>query len=143
MQRAQVDQLNQLEDFLRQPDAVMEPNILSVLRRYISDNGKPAEVVEMLSDSYAGELAESPSSTGTTCLHCLAQQMLLLTADKSHASAGYAQMASLVVEWTKGLQDEELAEESASIAAFDEAYYLRVDTYTSLRQIRCLSGSFS
>ncbi|EIE24527.1 hypothetical protein COCSUDRAFT_40900 [Coccomyxa subellipsoidea C-169] len=34
-------------------------------------------------------------------------------------------MASLVVEWTKGLQDEELAEESASIAAFDEAYYLR------------------
>jgi hypothetical protein len=56
MQGAQVEELNQLEEFLRQPDAVMEPNILSVLRRYISDNGKPAEVVEMLSDSYAGPI---------------------------------------------------------------------------------------
>ncbi|BDA42837.1 Negative elongation factor D [Coccomyxa sp. Obi] len=92
MQGDQVEELNQLEEFLRQPDAVMEPNILSVLRRYISDKGRPADAVEMLCDSYAG----------------------------------YAQMASLVVEWTKELQDEgNLGDGSASVAAFDEAYYLR------------------
>lgn len=52
-----MEELNQLEDFLRQPDAVMEPNILSVLRRYISDKGRPADAVEMLCDSYAGSLS--------------------------------------------------------------------------------------
>lgn len=47
-------ELNQLEQFLRQPDAIMEPNILDVLRRYVSDGGNPATVVEMLSDNYVG-----------------------------------------------------------------------------------------
>lgn len=50
----QVAELNQLEQFLRQPDAIMEPNILDVLRRYVSDGGNPATVVEMLSDNYVG-----------------------------------------------------------------------------------------
>lgn len=36
-------------------------------------------------------------------------------------------MASLVVDWTKNLQDiDESAGESATIAAFDEAFFLRV-----------------
>lgn len=38
-------------------------------------------------------------------------------------------MASLVVDWTKELQDEgNLGDGSASVAAFDEAYYLRVSS---------------
>ncbi|KAK9909351.1 hypothetical protein WJX75_000889 [Coccomyxa subellipsoidea] len=44
----------------------------------------------------------------------------------SDSYAGYAQMASLVVDWTRNLQDiDESAGESATIAAFDEAFFLR------------------
>lgn len=49
-------ELNQLEQFLRQPDAVMEPNIMDKLRQYVSDGGNPRDVVEMLSDNYIGAL---------------------------------------------------------------------------------------
>jgi TH1 protein len=48
-------ELNQLEAFLRQPDAIMEPRILDVLRRYVSDGGTPMTVVEFLSENYVGE----------------------------------------------------------------------------------------
>lgn len=58
MAAEKIQELNELEQFLRQEDAVMEPNILSVLRRYISDEGNPATVVEMLSDNYAGALKD-------------------------------------------------------------------------------------
>jgi hypothetical protein len=47
-------ELNQLETLMRLPDAIMEPGILAVLRRYVSDGGNPATVVEMLSDNYHG-----------------------------------------------------------------------------------------
>ena len=61
-------ELNQLEQFLRQPDAIMEPNILDVLRRYVSDGGNPATVVEMLSDNYVGEQSLGPAQTsGLRC----------------------------------------------------------------------------
>ena len=32
----------------------MELNILDILRRYVSDGGNPATVVEMLSENYKG-----------------------------------------------------------------------------------------
>lgn len=48
-------ELNQLEQFLRQPDAVMEPAILEKLRSYVGGGGNPRDVVEMLSDNYVGE----------------------------------------------------------------------------------------
>ncbi|KAK9816978.1 hypothetical protein WJX72_007733 [[Myrmecia] bisecta] len=47
-------ELSQLEVFLQQPDAIMELNILDILRRYVSDGGNPATVVEMLSENYKG-----------------------------------------------------------------------------------------
>lgn len=131
MQGDQVEELNQLEIFLRQPDAVMEPNILSVLRRYISDKGRPADAVEMLCDSYAGLLSmyrflEANTITVSQGEHV--QSTYTLT--NLHIAAGYAQMASLVVDWTKELQDEgNLGDGSASVAAFDEAYYLRVSRF--------------
>ena len=50
----QVTELNQLEQFLRQPDAVMEPNIMEKLRQYVAKGGSPRDVVEMLTDSYLG-----------------------------------------------------------------------------------------
>jgi hypothetical protein len=49
-------ELNQLETLMSLPDAIMEPGILAVLRRYVSDGGNPATVVEMLSDNYHGVL---------------------------------------------------------------------------------------
>lgn len=43
-----------LEAALRQPDAVLEPGVLGVLRRYVSEGGRPATVVELLSENYVG-----------------------------------------------------------------------------------------
>ena len=54
MEGKQVEELNQLEQVLGAPDAIMEPSILNVLRRYMSDGGNPATAVEMLSDNYTG-----------------------------------------------------------------------------------------
>lgn len=48
-------ELNQLEQLLRQPDAVMEPGILENLRQYVAKGGSPRDVVEMLADNYVGE----------------------------------------------------------------------------------------
>ena len=56
MEGKKAEELNALEAFLREDDAVMELNILTVLKRYISDRGNPATVVELLSDNYQGEL---------------------------------------------------------------------------------------
>jgi len=50
-----VAELNQLEQLLRQPDAVMEPGILEKLRQYVAKGGSPRDVVEMLADNYVGE----------------------------------------------------------------------------------------
>lgn len=47
-------ELNQLEQVMRQPDAVMEPGILVKLRQYVAKGGSPRDVVEMLTDSYVG-----------------------------------------------------------------------------------------
>ena len=55
MEGKKAEELNALEAFLREDDAVMELNILTVLKRYISDRGNPATVVELLSDNYQGE----------------------------------------------------------------------------------------
>ena len=54
MQGQQVAELNQLEQVLGAADAIMEPNILDTLKRYMKDGGNPATAVEMLSDGYAG-----------------------------------------------------------------------------------------
>lgn len=43
-----------LEHLMRQPDAIMEPNVTDVMRRYITAGGQPATAVELLSDSYEG-----------------------------------------------------------------------------------------
>lgn len=55
-------ELTQLEQVMRQPDAVMEPAILEKLRQYVAKGGSPRDVVEMLTDSYVGE-APCPKST--------------------------------------------------------------------------------
>ena len=51
----QVSKLNELEALLRQPDAVMEPDILLRLREYVVAQGNPKQAVEHLTDSYVGE----------------------------------------------------------------------------------------
>jgi len=43
-----------LEEVMRQPDAILEPQILDTLRRYVMRGGKPQTVVELLSDNYVG-----------------------------------------------------------------------------------------
>ena len=53
----EVAELNQLEQFLRQPDAVMEPSIVEKLRQYVAKKGNPKDAVEMLTDNYIGSFA--------------------------------------------------------------------------------------
>ncbi len=57
LQAEKDEKLNSSEVLLRAPDAVLEPNILAVLRRYVSqDGGKPVTAIEELSDNFVGEL---------------------------------------------------------------------------------------
>ena len=63
--------LNALEVKLQQQDAVMEPDVLSLLRKYVSSGtgGNPGTAVEMLSENYVGEAAGTQR-----CCHLLAEQ---------------------------------------------------------------------
>lgn len=47
-------ELLRLEQIMRQPDSIVEPNILQVVREYIAKGGKPQTVLELLSDNYVG-----------------------------------------------------------------------------------------
>ena len=67
MEGKKAEELNALEAFLREDDAVMELNILTVLKRYISDRGNPATVVELLSDNYQGD-AHACEGQGALCI---------------------------------------------------------------------------
>jgi len=49
-----MEELTQLEEVMRQKDAVMEPGILVKLRQYVAKGGSPRNVVEMLTDNYVG-----------------------------------------------------------------------------------------
>lgn len=71
-------ELNQLEQVLAAPDAIMEPNILEILKRYMKDGGNPATAVEMLCDGYAGssqqyahQMQHAPQRRGCGCLTAL------------------------------------------------------------------------
>ena len=60
VQAHQDEKLNSSELLLRAPDAVMEPHVLAVLKRYVKeDGGKPITAVEGLSDSFAGDAANA------------------------------------------------------------------------------------
>ncbi len=145
-------ELNQLEQFLRQPDAIMEPNILDVLRRYVSDGGNPATVVEMLSDNYVGAsdgVREASMHTAHWgCWYTLASAQRVvasirhtlpgdspsahgwwrhIAANSEGRPAGFAQMASLVVSWTRMLEEVQATAEERPLADFehDEAHFLR------------------
>lgn len=48
-------QLSQLEQIFRQPDAVMEPNIFDTLCQYLAAHGKPRTAIELLCENYVGE----------------------------------------------------------------------------------------
>lgn len=58
------EQLSQLEQVFRQPDAVMEPNIFDTLCQYVAAHGKPRTAIELLCENYVGKamLGSSPFS---------------------------------------------------------------------------------
>ena len=53
----QSSRLNELEAFLRRPDAVMEPDILQRLGEYVTAQGRPQAAVEFLAEGYVGYAA--------------------------------------------------------------------------------------
>lgn len=50
----EVATLNEVEAYLRAPDAIMEPDIVDRLRCYVQAQGHPQQAVEFLSDGYQG-----------------------------------------------------------------------------------------
>jgi hypothetical protein len=61
--------LNELEAFLRAPDAIMEPNITNKLREYIMAQGKPPQAVEFLTEGYVGEGSSRGVAAGLHSMH--------------------------------------------------------------------------
>lgn len=59
------EQLSQLEQVFRQPDAVMEPNIFDTLCQYVAAHGKPRTAIELLCENYVG------ASMRLTCIRSL------------------------------------------------------------------------
>lgn len=53
-QQLRAQRLSELEARLREPDAVMEPNILHTLRDYVHYEGDPREAVQLLTENYVG-----------------------------------------------------------------------------------------
>ena len=47
-------QLSQLEQVFRQPDAVMEPGCFETLCQYVAAHGKPRTAIELLCENYVG-----------------------------------------------------------------------------------------
>lgn len=80
--------LNELEAFLRQPDAVMEPNIMEHLREYVMANGHPQQAVEYLTDSYVGESTQrSQTSAQRNRGHSSVHSPVLAPQSWHHAQA--------------------------------------------------------
>lgn len=48
----------QLEGFLRGKDAIMEPNVMQVVGKYVQAGGKPQQVIEDLSENYEGSMPD-------------------------------------------------------------------------------------
>ncbi|KAG2448240.1 hypothetical protein HYH02_006825 [Chlamydomonas schloesseri] len=51
---AGAEELSRLEELLRRPDFVLEPNVKDVVRQYIKAQGKPEVILESLSEGYVG-----------------------------------------------------------------------------------------
>ena len=101
------------------PDAVMEPDVLSVLRTYVrEDGGKPKTAVEELSESFVG--APSPA---LCCLQRL-RVVEITQAQQDPLSAGYAHMASLVCKWLQQSEDPSRTP-GAEATPQDEAFFLK------------------
>lgn len=85
--------LNELEAFLRQPDAVLEPTIVERLKEYVMCHGQPQQAVEYLTDGYQGERRWSKK--------IVAMNLVCVYSDKPVHTipTGYAQMAVLMCQW--------------------------------------------
>jgi TH1 protein len=94
--KGESEQLSQLEQVFRQPDAVMEPNIFDTLCQYVAAHGKPRTAIELLCENYVG------ASMRWMCIALLWPahhvNVLILTCRRCICT-GFAQMGSLVCDW--------------------------------------------
>lgn len=98
------EQLSQLEQIFRQPDAVMEPNIFDTVVQYVAAHGKPRTAIELLCENYVGEAHHKCPSCrrGSGCPSKSTWRARIdahAAANLSVGYAGYAQMGSLVCDW--------------------------------------------
>lgn len=48
------ERLSELENFMRAPDAIMEPSVMAKINEYLSAGGQPQVAIESLSEHYEG-----------------------------------------------------------------------------------------
>ncbi len=61
-EQQQAAKLLECEKLFTQPDSIMEPGILEVLRRYLELGGSPQNGVDFLIDKYVGKLDVSQNA---------------------------------------------------------------------------------
>ena len=140
--------LNELEAFLRQPDAVLEPTIVERLKQYVMCQGQPQQAVEYLTDGYQGDLRRGlvlswgrqgrAGVRGWQCLAGRTPRLLLFFDALAVLDAGYAQMAVLMCQWlaSTATPGEERSPEQPPAPPMDEACLLRVST--ARREVACV-----
>ncbi len=117
-EQQQAAKLLECEKLFTQPDSIMEPGILDVLRRYLDLGGSAQNGADFLVDKYIG-----------TCFPCKKLSCSLFplyehTVKPICLHAGYGQMASLVCSWI-AKADQANGETSSSNQA-DEVTHMQV-----------------
>lgn len=125
-EQQQAAKLLECEKLFTQPDSIMEPGILDVLRRYLDLGGSAQNGVDFLIDKYIG-----------TCFPCkdLSCSVFLLyehTVKATCLHAGYGQMASLVCSWIA--KADQANGETSSPNQADEVTHMQV-YYISLNPV--------
>lgn len=120
-EQQQAAKLLECEKLFTQPDSIMEPGILDVLRRYLDLGGSAQNGADFLVDKYIG--------TRFPCKDLSYSVFLLYepTARPICLHAGYGQMASLVCSWIA--KADQANEESSASNQADEVTHMQVQIF--------------
>ena len=116
-EQQQAAKLLECEKLFTQPDSIMEPGILDVLRRYLDLGGSAQNGADFLVDKYIGTFPCKELSCSLFPLYEHIAKPICL-------HAGYGQMASLVCSWIS--KADQANGESSSSNQADEVTHMQV-----------------
>lgn len=71
------ERLSELENFMRAPDAIMEPSVMAKINEYLSAGGQPQVAIESLSDHYEGGCNQHTVPHASAASFAAAAQLVL------------------------------------------------------------------